>query len=134
MSDPAAPEAVSSAPTITPPRRLHPLTPFARGWQVVAVLFVLMANNMLGAGRWEFLLIGLAIVIPIGSIYGYLSWRFTRWWIEEGVLRLETGVPVSIADDPLTCVARGTGIVLEQIDEPYMERALVAETYSRPPR
>ena len=92
MSDPAAPGAVSSAPTITPPRRLHPLTPFARGWQVVAVLFVLMANNMLGAGRWEFLLIGLAIVIPIGSIYGYLSWRFTRWWIEEGVLRLETGV------------------------------------------
>jgi rod shape-determining protein MreB and related proteins len=45
-----------------------------------------------------------------------------------------TQMPVHIADDPLTCVARGTGIVLEQIDEPYMERALVAETYSRPPR
>ncbi len=71
---------------------MHPLTPFARGWQVVAVLFVLMANNMLGAGRWQFLLIGLAIVIPVGSVYGYFSWRFTRWWIEEGVLRLETGV------------------------------------------
>jgi putative membrane protein len=92
VTDSAAPEAVSGAPAITAPRRLHPLTPFARGWQVVAVLFVLMANNMLGVGRWEFLLIGLAIVIPIGSIYGYLSWRFTRWWIEEGVLRLETGV------------------------------------------
>jgi rod shape-determining protein MreB len=45
-----------------------------------------------------------------------------------------TQMPVHIADDPLTCVARGTGIVLEAIDEPYMERALVAETYSRPPR
>ena len=29
---------------------------------------------------------------------------------------------------------RGTGIVLEAIDDPIMERALVAETYSRPPR
>ena len=89
MSDPAA-GAVSSRRHHR--RRLHPLTPFARGWQVVAVLFVLMANNMLGAGRWQFLLIGLAIVIPVGSLYGYLSWRFTRWWIEGRVLRLETGV------------------------------------------
>ena len=45
-----------------------------------------------------------------------------------------TQMPVHIADDPLTCVARGTGIVLESIDDPTMERALVAETYSRPPR
>jgi putative membrane protein len=82
----------TSAGATTAPRRLHPLTPFARGWQVVAVLFVLMANNVISSGRWQFLLIGLAIVIPIGSVYGYLSWRFTRWWIEEGVLRLETGV------------------------------------------
>jgi rod shape-determining protein MreB len=29
----------------------------------------------------------------------------------------ETGLPVNIADDPLTCVARGGGIVLEKIDE-----------------
>jgi rod shape-determining protein MreB and related proteins len=45
-----------------------------------------------------------------------------------------TQMPVHVADDPLTCVARGTGLVLESIDEPMMERALVAETYSRPPR
>ena len=45
-----------------------------------------------------------------------------------------TQMPVHIADDPLTCVARGTGVVLESIDDPTMERALVAETYSRPPR
>ena len=29
----------------------------------------------------------------------------------------ETGMPVSIAEDPLTCVARGGGIILEIIDE-----------------
>ena len=27
-----------------------------------------------------------------------------------------TGVPAQIADDPLFCVARGTGIVLENLD------------------
>jgi rod shape-determining protein MreB len=29
----------------------------------------------------------------------------------------ETGLPVYIADDPLTCVARGGGMVLEMLDE-----------------
>ncbi len=43
-----------------------------------------------------------------------------------------TQMPVHIAEDPLTCVCRGTGMVLEDLD--VMERTLVAETYSRPPR
>ena len=43
-----------------------------------------------------------------------------------------TQMPVHVADDPLTCVARGTGIVLQELDA--MDRVLVAETYSRPPR
>ena len=29
----------------------------------------------------------------------------------------ETGLPVLVADDPLTCVARGGGRVLEMIEE-----------------
>jgi rod shape-determining protein MreB len=45
-----------------------------------------------------------------------------------------TQMPVIVADDPLTCVARGTGRVLEELDNPIMERVLVAETYSRLPR
>jgi rod shape-determining protein MreB and related proteins len=43
-----------------------------------------------------------------------------------------TQMPVHVADDPLTCVVRGTGMALEELD--VMERTLVAETYSRPPR
>ena len=43
-----------------------------------------------------------------------------------------TQMPVHIADDPLTCVARGTGVVLQGLDK--MSRVLVSETYSRPPR
>jgi rod shape-determining protein MreB len=41
-------------------------------------------------------------------------------------------MPVHVADDPLTCVARGTGKALEELD--VMERTLVAETYSHAPR
>jgi rod shape-determining protein MreB len=43
-----------------------------------------------------------------------------------------TQMPVHVADDPLTCVARGTGKALEELD--VMERTLVAETYSHAPR
>ncbi|MEJ2480935.1 MAG: rod shape-determining protein, partial [Acidihalobacter sp.] len=35
----------------------------------------------------------------------------------DRLLMEETGVPVVIADDPLTCVARGGGRVLEMVDE-----------------
>jgi rod shape-determining protein MreB len=43
-----------------------------------------------------------------------------------------TQMPVHVADDPLTCVARGTGIVLQELAT--MSRVLVTDTYSRPPR
>lgn len=29
----------------------------------------------------------------------------------------ETGMPVNVADDPLDCVAKGTGMVLENIEK-----------------
>lgn len=35
----------------------------------------------------------------------------------DQMIREETGLPVSFADDPLTAVARGTGIFLERLDE-----------------
>ena len=35
----------------------------------------------------------------------------------DRLLMEETGLPVIIAEDPLTCVARGGGRVLEMIDE-----------------
>jgi rod shape-determining protein MreB len=43
-----------------------------------------------------------------------------------------TQMPVHVADDPLTCVVRGTGKALEELDT--MERTLVSETYSHAPR
>ena len=35
----------------------------------------------------------------------------------DKLIQEETGIPVIIADDPLTCVARGGGLVLEMIDK-----------------
>ena len=32
----------------------------------------------------------------------------------DEAIRVTTGLPVSVADDPLTCVARGTGTALEE--------------------
>ena len=41
-----------------------------------------------------------------------------------------TQMPVYIADDPLTCVVRGTGIVLEHLDE--LREVLVSTDNERP--
>jgi len=35
----------------------------------------------------------------------------------DRLLREEIGIPVQVAEDPLTCVARGTGMALEALDE-----------------
>ena len=32
------------------------------------------------------------------------------------LLKQETELPINIADDPLTCVVRGTGVYLEELD------------------
>ena len=50
----------------------------------------------------------------------------------QGVLEKEIGIPVYIADDPLTAVVRGTGIVLEDMDN-YRE-VLIDNEDELPPR
>jgi rod shape-determining protein MreB and related proteins len=40
-----------------------------------------------------------------------------------------TQMPVHVAEDPLTCVVRGTGKVLEELN--VLQRVLVSETYER---
>mgnify|MGYP002630480746 CR=1 FL=1 len=35
------------------------------------------------------------------------------------LLRAETGLPVVISENPLTCVVRGSGIALEKLDDPF---------------
>ena len=35
----------------------------------------------------------------------------------DKLITAETGMPVNIANEPLNCVALGTGMVLEQVDK-----------------
>src|SRR5665811_2162458 len=72
--------------------RLHPLTPLLRGYRVIGVLAVGLTQESvrsMPARVAAYLLLG---AIPLAALYGFLSWRFTRFTIAEGNLRLETGV------------------------------------------
>lgn len=50
----------------------------------------------------------------------------------DKILALSTKMPVHIADDPLTSVVRGCGLVLEDIDS--LKEVLVATQYEKAPR
>lgn len=90
-------------------RRVHPLTPVLRSWQVIVVLLVIVAQNlgenvlqgdgvsrkdlpelrgwMLAGGG----LIFLAALAVIGFL-AYLSWAFTRYRVTDEALELQHGV------------------------------------------
>jgi putative membrane protein len=72
--------------------RLHPLTPFARGWIAVAILWALLVNGGLREARIEIVgLTGLGLLL-IAMLYGLLSWLFTRFRIADDALQVESGV------------------------------------------
>jgi rod shape-determining protein MreB len=50
----------------------------------------------------------------------------------DKLITLNTKMPVNLADDPLTCVVRGAGLVLEDIDE--LKEVLVTTQYEKSPR
>jgi rod shape-determining protein MreB len=50
----------------------------------------------------------------------------------DTILQRETKMPIHIAEDPLTAVARGTGLVLEDIDA--LKEVLVPTQYGKIPR
>ncbi len=50
----------------------------------------------------------------------------------DRLIKEQTKIPVYIADDPLTCVVRGTGLVLEDIEP--LKDVLVTTQYEKPPK
>ena len=73
-------------------RRLHPLTPVLRGWKVFAAAVAIAAQQAYGDVEISWLLIAIAVSIPLGAAYGVLSWWTTHYRIGDDDLRLETGV------------------------------------------
>ena len=53
------------------------------------------------------------------ALWSHVRWRRKRGetWIGDRLLAEETGLDVSVAEDPLTAVARGTAILIERLDE-----------------
>jgi putative membrane protein len=71
--------------------RLHPLSPAVRaGRGIIPLLFVVLAPSLQQGRHGDTLghLVGLIVVLAIGLI----SWLVTRWRVEDGDLRIETGL------------------------------------------
>jgi putative membrane protein len=102
MSEPLAPEPPAG---LSPPQpralaglggdwqRLHPLSPLVRAGRgvltiVVIVLIPTVASRQGSLGN-DLAHVGLLVVI---FVLGVISWLVTRWRVEDGVLRVESGL------------------------------------------
>ena len=98
---PDAAPAVAGTPVVKQTERPHPLTPFIRGWIVfVAIVFTFGRQVVENASDGEGLAsLGLGWIVAgvlglalLAAAAGYVSWRFTRFVIDDEELRVETGV------------------------------------------
>jgi putative membrane protein len=71
--------------------RLHPLTPFVKGWGYFVVAAVAMANNESLRSNLTIAGIGLAAVLVGGILLGALSWWFTKWQLTNDAIRVDSG-------------------------------------------
>ncbi|MEU2714638.1 PH domain-containing protein [Streptomyces sp. NPDC007205] len=79
-------------------RRLHPVTPFRRAWAPIAVLAGWAVHDpdttqrQLDRLTTTVLLLGLAVLVPVAGLYGFLSWWFTHFAVTDTELRIRTGL------------------------------------------
>jgi putative membrane protein len=74
-------------------RRLSPLSPLVRlGRGGIAIVFILATGLLSGdsGSLWNFLVY--AVLIPFGLVAGFVSWRVTRWRLDDGALQKEQGL------------------------------------------
>jgi putative membrane protein len=71
--------------------RLHPLTPFVKGWGYFVVAAVAMANNESLRSNLQLAGIGLLAVLVGGILLGALSWWFTKWQLTDDAIRVDSG-------------------------------------------
>lgn len=102
---PAAPEAdpAAAGPVGEPVwHRVHPVTPAVKGWKIIAVLLVILAQqvgpNLLDAGDvvrsvgWLPVVGAIVLVAALGFGYAALAWRMTRYGVDAEAVYLKTGV------------------------------------------
>jgi putative membrane protein len=71
--------------------RLHPLTPFVKGWGYFVVAAIALVNNEGLRTNLELAGIGLASVLVGGVLLGTLSWWFTKWQLTGDAIRVDSG-------------------------------------------
>ena len=94
----SAPE-IPGAPVIKKTERPHPATPLIRGWLVFVAIAIAWGRELIPDGqddgfdasdlRWALPVLG-AIVL-LAAVAGFVTWRFTRFIIDDDELRIETG-------------------------------------------
>jgi putative membrane protein len=79
-----------------PLRHLHPLSPLVRGWKIFAGLAAVVAQQVAFERHGGALvaLVVLGAAVPVAGVLAWLSWRTTRFGIESGDLRIDSGVLV----------------------------------------
>ncbi|WP_323379751.1 PH domain-containing protein, partial [Streptomyces alkaliphilus] len=93
-------EARTTEPGGIPPglgKRLHPVTPWRRAWAPLAGLGALLLQDpqrMRAAAElgvaWVLVILG--TVLAMAALYGWLSWRVTRYLVTDTELRIRTGL------------------------------------------
>lgn len=80
-----------AGPLVHGPTRVHPLTPFVRGWGYFVGTFIVMAQNEGLRSELRFALLALLGVFAVGVLLGGLSWWFTKYQLTEDALRVDRG-------------------------------------------
>jgi len=72
--------------------RLHPLTPLLRGGRFILAAVALVGQQGLRDASLRTLLIGVAVVVPLGLVVGSVSWWTTRYRLTATELQVDSGL------------------------------------------
>ena len=93
MTEPVRPAGVDRAdPALAVWHRLHPLSPLVRGGRAAVVLVIIAVPRLLISHQDTTGLIVDAAIAGAVLVAGVVSWLVTRWRVEGGDLRIETGL------------------------------------------
>ena len=84
--------------------RVHPVTPFVRGWAAVVAILVIGGQQVLDdvanavravdsiRSLWWVVLLGLVVLVAIIFGYAALAWRMTAYAVDDDAVRLRKGI------------------------------------------